>query len=271
MLYSRVSESASYLRDSLPQVPHVGLILGSGLGPIADSIEDPHCIPYASVPYMVQSSAPGHNGCFVCGMLNGVYVICMQGRLHAYEGHAARDIAYPVFVLKELGVETLLITNASGGINTEFAVGDLMLINDHINFTGKNPLIGPEEPGIGPRFNDMTNAYSPILARKIKAIAKRQQMDLKEGVYLGCLGPSFETPAEIRAFRTWGADAVGMSTVFEVIAAANCGMEVAAIALITNAAAGMSEMPITSEEVNEVANRKAVGLCALFCELLQEL
>jgi len=266
--FAKVQESATYLRESLPRVPEVGMILGSGLGGLADRIEDAHCIPYASVPYMVTSTVEGHAGRFVCGMLDGRYVICMQGRLHAYEGYSPREVAFPVFVMKVLGVSTLLVTNASGGINTSFEVGDIMMIVDHINMKGGNPLLGPYEPRLGPRYNDMSHAYTPALQEKMRIAARRCGIPLREGVFLGDLGPSFETPAEIRAFRTLGADAVAMSTIFEVIAAANCGLDVVALSLIANMAAGVLDAPITSEEVNVIGARRAVTLCTLVGEFL---
>lgn len=271
MIYAQMQESATYIRESLPQVPEVGMILGSGLGAVADQIENPLYISYASVPYMAASTVQGHKGRFVCGTFAGHYVICMQGRLHAYEGYSAREIAFPVFVMKLLGIRTLLVTNASGGINPQFEVGDIMMIVDHINMTGMNPLTGPAELRLGPRYNDMTYAYTPALQQKMREAARRQQIELREGVFLGDLGPSFETPAEIRAFRTLGADAVAMSTVFEVIAAANCGLDVAALTLITNMAAGMEGTPLSSDEVNETGARKAATLCALVGEFLREL
>ncbi|NTU89954.1 MAG: purine-nucleoside phosphorylase, partial [Actinobacteria bacterium] len=265
-------ESAAYLRESLPQIPRVGIILGSGLGSIASEINDSISLPYASVPYMRTSTAPGHSGRFVCGTLNGVYVICMQGRLHAYEGYSASDVAYPIQVMKELGIEALILTNASGGINTSYAVGDIMVISDHINFTGLNPLVGPNDDEVGPRSHDMSHAYSPRLRELAKQAAYQQGIHLQEGVYIGCLGPSFETPAEIRAFRILGADAVGMSTVFEVIAATHCGLPVLAFSLITNMAAGIvADDTITMEEVADIGGRKAVQVCALVRDIVGEL
>ena len=269
MLFDQVEESASFLRENLSIQPRFALILGSGLGRIAERIESPGTIDYPDVPHMVTSTIEGHAGRFVAGTLSGKPVICMQGRLHAYEGYPACQIAFPVFVMRRLGVETLVITNASGGINTSFAPGDIMMIEDHINFTGMNPLVGQHDPRLGPRYNDMSSAYSPRLRDIMRAVAERQRATLREGVYLGDLGPSFETPAEIRAFRTLGADAVGMSTIFEVIAAANCGIEVLALSLITNMAAGVLDQPITSEEVNEIGARKAVEMCDLICGFLE--
>lgn len=271
MLYDKVKESANYLRESLPYEPEVALILGSGLGDIAQQIEGALSIPFASVPYMKPSTVQGHAGRFVCGNLGGHCVICMQGRLHAYEGYSAREVAYPVFVMHQLGAGVLLSTNAAGGINTSFQVGDVMMLTDHINLTGMNPLVGPEEPGIGPRYSDMTHAYSPRLQDVMRHAASKVGLGLREGVFLGDLGPSFETPAEIRAFRTLGGDAVAMSMVLEVIAAVNCGMEVAGLSLITNMAAGVLDGPITAEEVTETGTRRAAALCSLVQEFLREL
>lgn len=271
MLHTKVQESAAYLRDSLPQSPRIGIVLGSGLADIADQIEDAACIPYPSVPYMAASTAPGHRGCFICGNLGGNYVICMQGRLHPYEGHSARDIAFPIQVMAALGVDTLIITNATGGINESYRPGDLVLIADHINLTGDNPLIGPPDETVGPRFSDMVGAYTPELRDKAQAVAGRLGIELKEGVYIGVKGPSFETPAEIRAFRVLGADVVGMSSVFEVIAAVNCGMKVLGISLVTNMGAGMSEVAITSDEIDAIGQRRAVQICSLVRELLHEI
>lgn len=252
----QVLQSAAYLKAKLPFLPEIGLVLGSGLGGIADELEAPACIPYGEIPHFKTSTAPDHAGRFVCGLLSGKKVLCMQGRLHGYEGYAAEDIAYPVYVMKALGVHTLVLTNASGGVNTAFSVGDFMLIEDHINMTGKSPLTGPNDDMLGTRFPDMTFAYDPRLREKALSAAKECRETLHRGVYCGVNGPQFETPAEIRMFRTLGADAVGMSTVYEVIAAAHCGLPVVAIAMITNMAAGVLMQPLSGAEVNEIAGRR---------------
>ena len=252
----QVEESVSYLRGRLPLAPEIGLVLGSGLGPLADELEDAVHIPYGDIPHFRTSTAPDHAWRLVCGTLAGKRVLCMHGRLHGYEGWTPDEIAYPVYVMKALGVRALVLTNASGGINTSFSVGDFMLIEDHINMMGKSPLAGPNDNGLGTRFPDMTFAYAPELRENADAAAEECGVALRHGVYCGVNGPQFETPAEIRMFRALGADAVGMSTVFEVIAAAHCGLPVAAVAMITNMAAGVLMQPLSGAEVNEIAARR---------------
>ncbi|WP_308542115.1 purine-nucleoside phosphorylase [uncultured Oscillibacter sp.] len=265
-----VQEAAEYVRARIGETPRIGLILGSGLGGIAEVIEDKHVIPYGEIPHFVCSTAPGHKGQFVAGRFGGKPVICMQGRLHFYEGHALSDIIFPVRVMKQLGVTSLIVTNAAGGINTSFQVGDLMLIEDHINFMGTNPLIGPNDASFGPRFCDMTYTYTPALRQAAQEAAQSLGLTLQKGVYLGCTGPSYETPAEIRAFRTLGADAVGMSTVPEVIAASHCGLQVLAFSLITNMAAGILDQPLTEEEVIEIGNRRGSDLQRLITRIVTD-
>lgn len=265
-----VQEAAEYVRARIGETPRIGLILGSGLGGIAEVIEDKHVIPYGEIPHFVCSTAPGHKGQFVAGRFGGKPVICMQGRLHFYEGHALSDIIFPVRVMKQLGVTSLIVTNAAGGINTSFQVGDLMLIEDHINFMGTNPLIGPNDASFGPRFCDMTYTYTPALRQAAQEAAQSLGLTLQKGVYLGCTGPSYETPAEIRAFRTLGADAVGMSTVPEVIAASHCGLQVLAFSLITNMAAGILDQPLTEDEVIEIGNRRGSDLQRLITRIVTD-
>ncbi len=265
-----VQEAAEYVRARIGETPRIGLILGSGLGGIAEVIADKHVIPYGEIPHFVCSTAPGHKGQFVAGRFGGKPVICMQGRLHFYEGHALSDIIFPVRVMKQLGVTSLIVTNAAGGINTSFQVGDLMLIEDHINFMGTNPLIGPNDASFGPRFCDMTYTYTPALRQAAQEAAQSLGLTLQKGVYLGCTGPSYETPAEIRAFRTLGADAVGMSTVPEVIAASHCGLQVLAFSLITNMAAGILDQPLTEEEVIEIGNRRGSDLQRLITRIVTD-
>ena len=251
-----VSEAAEYLRARLPARPDLALVLGSGLGGLADRIEDPVYIPYGQIPHFPVSTAPGHAGRFVFGRLSGRMVLCMQGRFHYYEGHDIAAIALPVRVLKALGCRALVLTNAAGGVNWDFSVGDFMLITDHINFMGANPLRGENDDAIGPRFCDMTHVYTPEFQQTARQVAAQQGITLREGVYLGYMGPSFETPAEIRAFRTLGADAVGMSTVPEAIAASHCGLPVLGVSLITNMAAGMAGKRLSGDEVIEIANQR---------------
>lgn len=251
-----VSEAAEYLRARLPARPDLALVLGSGLGGLADRIEDPVYIPYGQIPHFPVSTAPGHAGRFVFGRLSGRMVLCMQGRFHYYEGHDMAAVALPVRVLKALGCRALVLTNAAGGVNWDFSVGDFMLITDHINFMGANPLRGENDDAIGPRFCDMTHVYTPEFQQTARQVAAQQGITLREGVYLGYMGPSFETPAEIRAFRTLGADAVGMSTVPEAIAASHCGLPVLGVSLITNMAAGMAGKRLSGDEVIEIANQR---------------
>lgn len=265
-----VQEAAEYVRARIGETPRIGLILGSGLGGIAEVIADKHVIPYGEIPHFVCSTAPGHKGQFVAGRFGGKPVICMQGRLHFYEGHALSDIIFPVRVMKQLGVTSLIVTNAAGGINTSFQVGDLMLIEDHINFMGTNPLIGPNDASFGPRFCDMTYTYTPALRQAAQEAAQTLGLTLQKGVYLGCTGPSYETPAEIRAFRTLGADAVGMSTVPEVIAASHCGLQVLAFSLVTNMAAGILDQPLTEEEVIDIGNRRGSDLQRLITRIVTD-
>ena len=235
--------------------PQVGLVLGSGLGFFADDrIEVVGDLPYAAIEGFPVSTVPGHVGRFVYGYLGEQRVICMQGRFHYYEGYSMAQLTLPIRLMKALGVTALFVTNAAGGINPSYTPGDFMLLSDHINFLGSNPLIGATVAD-EPRFPDMSAVYDPQLRAQIREWAHAAGQDLKEGVYLATTGPSFETPAEIRAFSVWGADAVGMSTVPEAIVARQCGMRVIGISCITNAAAGLSKQPLSHQEVTETADR----------------
>lgn len=271
MNIANIQEAAAYIRSNITIQPRIGIILGSGLGGIADKIKAKQEIAYGDIPHFACSTAPGHKGQFVIGTLSHMPVICMQGRLHYYEGHDMQDIILPIRVMKLLGVETLIVTNAAGGANASYQVGDLMLIEDHINFMGRNPLIGPNDAAFGPRFCDMTYTYTPALRTIADAAAQRLGIPLRHGVYLACTGPSYETPAEIRAFRAWGADAVGMSTVPEVIAASHCGLKVLAFSLITNMAAGILDQPLTEEEVIQMGNHSGPMLQSLIMEIISDI
>lgn len=243
--------------------PEVGLVLGSGLGFFADEcIQVEGVLPYAEIMGMPVSTVSGHAGRFVYGRQGEKRVICMQGRFHFYEGYDMAQLTRPIRLMRQLGVATLFLTNAAGGINREYTPGDFMLLQDHINFLGTNPLIGASVDD-EPRFPDMSAVYDPALRAQIRAWAQSTGVDLKEGVYLATTGPSFETPAEIRAFAALGADAVGMSTVPEAIVARQCGMRVVAISCITNAAAGISSQPLSHEEVTETADRVRPQFAAL--------
>ena len=270
MNYEHVQEAAAYVRSKLAGQPRVGIILGSGLGGIADEIENKVEIPYREIPHFACSTAPGHKGQLVCGTLNGAYVLCMQGRLHYYEGHSMQSILFPIRVMKLLGIETLIVTNAAGGVNLDFRAGDLMLIEDHINFL-PNPLIGPNDAEFGPRFCDMTYTYTPALRELAQQTAQKMNIALRHGVYMAVTGPNFDPPAEIQACRTLGADAVGMSTVPEVITAAHCGMQVLAFSLITNMAAGVTGELLSEEEVIEIGSRQGHVLRSLVTEIAAKL
>ncbi len=236
--------------------PQVGLVLGSGLGFFADErIEVAGRIAYDDIAGFPVSTVPGHAGRFVYGSINGLRVLCMQGRFHYYEGYQLQQLTMPIRLMQQIGIETVFLTNAAGGINPDFVPGDFMLLTDHINFLGSNPLIGTQPATGQARFPDMTTVYDADLRKQIVEWAQGQSMDLKQGAYLATTGPSFETPAEIRAFATLGADAVGMSTVPEAIVARQVGLRVIGISCITNAAAGMSNGPLTHEEVSETADR----------------
>ncbi|MBO9597168.1 MAG: purine-nucleoside phosphorylase [Cohnella sp.] len=246
-----IDEAAAYIRSTTSVTPDIGLILGSGLGVLGEQLEDAVTIHYADIPHFPVSTVEGHAGELVIGRLQGRNVVLMRGRFHMYEGYEPERTAFPVRVMKALGVRTLLVTNAAGGVNMSYKPGNLMLISDHLNLTGRNPLIGPNDNALGARFPDMSEAYS----RRLRAIAKDTAAELgfsvQEGVYVGLLGPNYETPAEIRMLRTLGADAVGMSTVSEVIVARHSGIEVLGISCISNMAAGILDQPLSHQEVME--------------------
>lgn len=270
-VFQQYQESAEALRRRLNGfVPQVLLILGSGLGALGDQVESPIVVPYEEVPHMKHSTAPDHKGRFVFGRLAGRNVAVMQGRLHAYEGWSFADAAYPVRVLRLLGAETLIVTNAAGAVNDAFDVGDIMLITDHIKFFAMSPLTGPNVEEFGPRFPDMTHVYTPALQAVARDAAKKLDLRLQEGVYMYFPGPQYETPAEIRAARLLGADAVGMSTVPETIVAAHCGMKVLGFTLCTNMAAGVLDQPLSGEEVIEAGKVAAPRFSALVKACLEQ-
>ena len=251
-------QSALEVRGALrlpPEVSPVSVVLGSGLGALADRLEGARAIGFGELPGFPPATVQGHKGRVVYGELAGVPVLALQGRLHGYEGHDAATVAFPVRVFGALGVRALVVTNAAGGANPSFHPGDLMRITDHINFTGRSPLTGANEDDFGPRFPDLTRVYDPRLATALEAAAKSLGQTLRAGVYLQFTGPSYETPAEIRMARTLGADAVGMSTVPEVIVAAHLGLPVAGISCITNLAAGIGQHALSHQEVMEVARQ----------------
>ncbi|SFS59768.1 purine-nucleoside phosphorylase [Paenibacillus sp. 453mf] len=274
MYAGNIEEAAGYITSKLGKYsPKIGLVLGSGLGDLGDQIEDAVYIPYDEVPHFPKSTVEGHAGRFVIGQLEGKDVIIMQGRFHYYEGYDMRTVVMPVYVMKSLGIQTLVLTNAAGGMNRAFKAGDLMLISDHINMTGANPLIGPNDPKLGVRFPDMSAAYDPEYRILAKELAKDihgedgSVLELQEGVYCGISGPTYSTPKESTMFALLGGDAIGMSTVGEVIAASHAGLRVLGISCITDMAIGEELEPLTHEQVVAVANRtkpKFIGLVRAF-------
>ncbi len=258
----RVRLAAAFVAGRMPVRPRVGVVLGSGLGAFADELEGAMRIPYADIPEMPGSSVVGHAGNFCSGTLGNVPVACLQGRAHVYEGNSFARSVFGVRVLAELGCQVVLLTNAAGGIHQSFVPGDLMLITDHLNLMGNNPLCGPSY-GTGPRFPDLSQAYDPRLLECARGVASASGVTLREGVYAALLGPSYETPAEIRMLRALGADAVGMSTVPEVIALRQIGVRVGALSCITNLAAGISKQPLDHSEVEATARRSRVAITTL--------
>jgi purine-nucleoside phosphorylase len=268
-LYEQLQETVASIRVFAPGIePKVGVILGSGLGAVADQFNDALVIPYSELPHFPTSSVPGHAGRLVLGRVGGEPAVAMQGRVHFYEGFSPAQVAFPARVLCALGIRALVVTNAAGGINPAYQRGELMAITDHLNLAGWNPLVGTNDDRVGPRFPDLSAAYAPALRTLVFEAAKRRSISLREGVYVCLSGPSYETPAEIRMLRLLGADAVGMSTVPEVIAAAHMGVPVAGISCITNLAAGIGHKPLSHEEVAQTAQRASGAVAALFAEFL---
>jgi purine-nucleoside phosphorylase len=276
-IFTRATTAADYIRAFAAGAPMIGIILGSGLGGFATQVEDAITIPYALIPYFPQSTVKGHSGQLVLGTIGGVAIAVMQGRVHAYEGYPMAEVTFPMRVLGVLGVRSLIVTNAAGGVRTSLHQGELVVIADHINLTGTNAALGANEsrfacvPGAGQRFFDMSTAYTSRFRALAVAEAERQGFVLSEGVYLAVLGPSFETPAEIRAFRTLGADLVGMSTVHEVIVARHMGIEVLGLSLVTNMAAGVLDETIDHEEVMEIGRRAEKQFTSLLTALIPQL
>lgn len=268
--FEQYNESALALKDRLGGFqPKVLLILGSGLGFLGDEVEHPIVVPYSEVPHMKFSTAPGHKGQFVFGRLGGQNVAVMQGRLHTYEGWDFDDVSYPVRVLRLLGAETLVVTNAAGAVNADFSAGDIMMITDHIKLFGVSPLCGPNVEEFGPRFPDVSHIYTPQLQTVAQEAAAQLGQTLRQGVYMYFPGPQFETPAEVRMARVLGADACGMSTVPEAIVAAHCGMKVLGLTLCTNMCAGILDQPLSGEEVMEIAEISSKKFSALVRKSLE--
>ncbi|WP_019154376.1 purine-nucleoside phosphorylase [Robertmurraya massiliosenegalensis] len=271
MEFEKIVAAASYLQEKIDVKPVVGLILGSGLGVLADEIENPVRTPYEEIPDFPVSTVEGHAGQLVFGQLNGVPVVAMQGRFHFYEGYSFEQVTFPVRVMKELGVKSLIVTNAAGGVNESFSAGDLMLITDHINNMGSNPLIGKNDSRLGVRFPDMSEAYSKEFIEKAKSVASELKIKLQEGVYVGNTGPTYETPAEVRMLRVMGGDAVGMSTVPEVIIARHSGLNVLGISCISNMASGILDQPLNHEEVIETTERVKENFLRFVKAMIKEL
>ncbi len=251
-IFEQSTEAAEYVHGKIGGLtPQLAIVLGSGLGAVADAVENAVVIPYTEIPYFPKSTAPGHGGRMVTGTLGGVPVLVMQGRVHFYEGYTPQQVTFPMRVLGRFGIKTVILTNAAGGVNPAYSVGQLVLIADHINYLGFNPAVGPNDERVGLRFYDMTEAYSRELRAVAQTTGAEMGLTLVEGVYLATTGPSYETPAEIRAFRQLGADLVGMSTVPETIIARHEGMNVLGISCVSNLAAGISPHPLTAEEVFE--------------------
>jgi len=273
--FNQVTEAAAYLNSLLGRLaPRIGIVLGSGLGAVADAVAEPTLIPYGDIPHFPQSTVAGHSGRIVAGLLGGTPVIVMQGRVHSYEGYTPAQVTFPMRVLGTLGLRAVVLTNAAGGIAEGYRIGQLVALADHINLMGFNPLVGPNEPrfavtpGAGLRFFDMTEAYSKALRALAWQAAQEEGFPLAEGVYLAVSGPSFETPAEIRAFRSLGATLVGMSTVPETIVARHMGVQVLGLSCVTNLAAGLGATQLSHEEVFEAGRQVEHRLANLFVRLL---
>ncbi|WP_456278442.1 purine-nucleoside phosphorylase [Bacillus sp. AK128] len=264
----KMKEAVTYIEEQTKLKPEFGLILGSGLGELADEIEEAVKIDYENIPNFPVSTVEGHAGKLVVGKLKGKAVIAMQGRFHFYEGYSMQEVTFPVRVMKGLGVHSIVVTNACGGMNKEFEPGDLMLIEDHLNMTGGNPLIGPNESELGPRFPDMSRAYTKAYIETAKEVAKNLDIKVQKGVYAGITGPTYMTPAELIMLRNLGADTIGMSTVPEVIVASHMGVKVLGISCITDMAIGEELEPLTHEQVVEVANRAKPKFIKLVKEFL---
>lgn len=267
----KVKEAVDFIVSKTDYLPKIGLVLGSGLGSLADKIQNPIIIKYDEIPGFPKSTVEGHAGQLVIGELSNKIVVAMQGRFHFYEGYNLKDVTFPIRVMIQLGIESLIVTNAAGGVNTEFIPGDLMIINDHINFSGQNPLIGENLKEFGPRFVDMSKAYNREYIKIAKKTGEKLGLNLKDGVYMWFTGPTYETPAEVKLARNLGADAVGMSTVPEVIVANHQGIKVLGISCITNMAAGILDQPLNHEEVIETSMKVKDNFEKLLIEIINNI
>ena len=265
-MYTKIQETASWLKDRMTTRPDTAIILGTGLGTLANEITDATSIPYKNIPNFPVSTVEGHCGQLIFGKLGTKDIMAMEGRFHYYEGYSMQEVTFPIRVMYELGIKTLFVSNAAGGTNPDFEIGDLMIITDQINALPENPLRGKNFP-TGPRFVDMHEAYAPHLIRQAQAIAKEKGINVKEGVYLATQGPTYETPAEYKMFRTWGADAVGMSTVPEVIVANHCGIKCFGISVITDLGVEGKIVEVSHEEVQKAAD----AVQPLMAEIMREM
>lgn len=267
-MLEKINQTVAYLKSQTSFNPHVGIVLGTGLGNLANEIKIHKAIPYKDIPNFPVSTVSGHKGQLVFGTLNGVNVVAMQGRFHYYEGYTMLELSFPIRVMKYLGIKTLILSNASGGVNPTFEVGDIMIINDHINLMGINPLLGKNDDDIGPRFPDMSEAYDKELIKKALAVAHKNGINCRQGVYAAVTGPTFETPSEYRYIYRIGADCVGMSTVPEVIVARHMGLPVFAVSIITDLGVEGHVVEVSHEEVIEAANNAEPKMTKIISELV---
>lgn len=270
-MMNKINQTVDYIKKQTNIIPKTGVILGSGLGQFGDTIENAVSINYADIPHFNSTAVAGHKGKLIIGHINNSPCAVFQGRIHAYEGYDLDDVVYATRILKFLGAKNLILTNAAGGINKNYKPGQLVIINDHINLTGKNPLIGKNNDELGPRFPDMTFAYDKTISDIIRQSADDINYEIKEGIYVAMMGPSYETPAEINMLRVIGADMVGMSTVFESIAGNHLGLNVAGISCITNMAAGIEKIKLKHEDIKDEANKSIEAFCKILSNTISKL
>lgn len=268
-LFEKLEEAATFIKKTKDFRPKVGVVLGSGLGAFVDQIEDKVTLAYDDIPHFKETTVEGHEGRLILGRVGNVEVAVMQGRYHAYEGHSMDQVVFPVRLLARLGIDSIILTNASGGVNTSYSAGDLVMITDHINLSGHNPLVGPNIAELGPRFPDMSHTYDPTLQEILLTQAKSLGINLKKGIYAGVLGPTYETPAEVRMIRILGGDLVGMSTVPESIAANHLGLSVAGISCVTNMAAGIENVKLKHSDIKEQALKVMQKFSSLVVESIK--
>ena len=267
-MYTKIQETATWLKERMPSSPETAIILGTGLGHLAERIVPEMAIPYSTIPNFPVSTVEGHSGQLIFGKLGGKDIMAMQGRFHYYEGYSMKEVTFPIRVMNELGIKTLFVSNAAGGTNPSFRIGDIMIITDHINYMPENPLHGPNSPP-GPRFPDMSAAYDPELIQLAKTIGAELDIKLKRGVYLATQGPTYETPSEYRMFAHWGADAVGMSTVPEVIVARHCGIRCFGLSIITDLGVNGKIVKVTHEDVQKAASEAQPRMASIMEEMIR--